>query len=337
MAHYARLYLGDETVLKAAKESLTRPCDFGYFGDLPLFESWGITFSQTRDSDTVERSNYRTILRDLQDMAATVTDDPSEYVQELHTSHWLTGWMDHIVVKVLRDDDPDTVEILFDGDPVKPSNITTVFQYAAEIAVALNESYPIYDESDHSELESEEDWERFTDSWSTVCRGWDADEDGPEPTDEEQTAVHQLLTEQETPIGYWHEEIAEVLQMARAGTHTGLQWLDKYVTPESWTDPTRQREELDRATRREELIQQERDREEHEDQQRAMFEDDAWPGYVERYGLPPWFCRNESGSASTVFQCLLRNGDEMTVDAIKTEIVRQSVNAAYASLGGVTP
>lgn len=197
--------LPEEYLLCAAQEALTRPSDFGYFGDLPLFESWGFTFAQTRDSDALVRSNYRCILRDLAEEAEKITDDTDEYVQEVHCSHWAHGWADHIAVRVLQDQDGEiTVE-----------NLTPVFVVAVEAASAL-EDYPVHDESDYSELESEEIHEAFDNEWDTVVRRWD-EEDGPEPTDDDKEKVWERLTEQEypKPDSIWCGHLEEILMELR--------------------------------------------------------------------------------------------------------------------------
>src|SRR5207248_2266564 len=155
------------------------------------------------------------ILRDVQAFLSQVTDDPDEYVQVVSCSHWAYGWVEHLAVRVLRDDSEETTETLFDGNPIKPSNITAVFSVVADIAIGLREDYSVYDESDYYELESEEDWERFTDEWNAMCLYWDAEDDGPEPTDDEMDSVHRALTEQETPEGYWHEELKTELHKIR--------------------------------------------------------------------------------------------------------------------------
>lgn len=197
--------LPDEYLLSAAREALAQPPHFGYSGDLPLFESWGFTFGQTRDSDVLERSNYRTILRDLIEAAEEISDDADEYVQEVRCSHWAYGWADHIAVRVLQDQDGEiTVE-----------NLTSVFVTAAEIASAL-EDYPAYDESDWSELESEEVWAAFDTEWSAMVGRWD-EEDGPEPTEEDQERVWEQLNQVETPRpdSIWRDDLAELVMELR--------------------------------------------------------------------------------------------------------------------------
>jgi hypothetical protein len=153
--------LDTDTLEKAAREALTRPSDFGYFGDLPLFESWGFVGGQNAASGTVERSNYRVTLAELQGRAThddgDRAEDPSEYVQEVPVSDWLVGSADHLAARVLIDPD----------GPVEAENLTATFIRATELALSLQD-YPVLDESDWSELESEEQ-EAAWDSWlSTV-------------------------------------------------------------------------------------------------------------------------------------------------------------------------
>ena len=197
--------LSNDELLAAAKEALTRPRDFGYHGNLPLFESWGLSFSQTRDSDTVDRSNYRRIFEDLKVVAAEESrnGDEDEYVQDFRSSHWMNGWMEQIAIRVLRDED----------GPVEVGNLTATFVKATEIAYALQD-YPIYDEEDLSSLESDEDDERFDQAWGDMVGRWD-DEEGPVPTEDEKWAVNEAMHECETPQGYDPDELSEVLKGLR--------------------------------------------------------------------------------------------------------------------------
>lgn len=197
--------LPDEYLLRAAQEALTRPSDFGYYGDLPLFQSLGFTFTQTRDSDALGRSNYRTILRDLLKATEEISDDTAEYVQEVHCSHWAYGWAEHIAVRVLHDQDREiTVE-----------NLTPVFVAAVKAASAL-ENYPVYDESDYSALESEEVHEAFDNEWNAMVGRWDED-DGPEPTDEDKERVWERLTDQAypKPDSLWCDNLEKILMELR--------------------------------------------------------------------------------------------------------------------------
>lgn len=149
----------EDTLVKAAREALTRPSDFGYYGRLPMFESWGFVFFQSAASDTLERSNFRVALAALQGRAVhddgdqAEDDDHTLYVQTVGASHWLVGAADHLAVRVLVDE----------GGPVTADNLTHTFVHAAELALSLQD-YPALDESDWSELESEgqdEAWDGY--------------------------------------------------------------------------------------------------------------------------------------------------------------------------------
>lgn len=95
---------------------------FGYHGDRP---DWLIALSQTRDSDTLEQSNYAAMLAHL--MAA----EPDNVATE-RCRHYLCGWVEHILVK--------------------PGSA------AADMAQVLRghfEDYPVLDEEDWSHREYE--------------------------------------------------------------------------------------------------------------------------------------------------------------------------------------
>jgi hypothetical protein len=149
----------DYDYVKAAREALARPDSFGYSGELPLFESWGLTFSVHRDSDALERSNFRRIREDIGEhadvlarMSGAEDATAEQYVDTVSCSHWAVGWMDHLAVRVLIDPDGE----------ITPENITPVFKAATDIAVDLRDEYPAYDEDDLSDVESEDHYETWT-------------------------------------------------------------------------------------------------------------------------------------------------------------------------------
>jgi hypothetical protein len=137
-----------DELVKAAQEALKRPTDVGYFGDRALWSVWGVVGTQGPDPDALEASNWRVTLADLQGRAVhddgDQADDPAEYVDTEVFSHWAYGYVTHMVVRVLVDTD----------GPVETSNLTATFVRAVEIAQSLQD-YPVLDESDYSELESE--------------------------------------------------------------------------------------------------------------------------------------------------------------------------------------
>ncbi len=191
--------IDDEDLVKAAREALTRPSDFGYYGDLPLFESWGLTYAQTRDSDVLNRSNYRRLLEDAKGVATAEdrdnAEDASDYVDVVHCSHWLVGWADHIAVRVLEDPEGDIV----------PENITYTFRFMADACLRLRDEYPIYDESDYSELETQECEAAFESAWDDV--DWSENVPNGEPDNDLKWCVYRILTENETPDGFDSDEI----------------------------------------------------------------------------------------------------------------------------------
>lgn len=125
----------DQEIINRALE---RPSDFAYFGDKPLFETWGLCGPMThRDADALTKSNYRVILKDLQER---FSDDIEADIEVLSSSHWAVGWTEQIMVRVLDDE----------GEP------TEAFAAVLDWADAL-ENYPVADEQDYCcELEREE-------------------------------------------------------------------------------------------------------------------------------------------------------------------------------------
>lgn len=116
---------------------------FAYFGDLPLGETWAGCFGVHRDSDVLERSNWRVIKADLE---KRFPDD----VRDERSSHWLVGWSDSLTVRLLNDD----------GTPTDAAR--AVYQWKEKLA-----DYPVADESDYSELELDDERE----TWENCYRG----------------------------------------------------------------------------------------------------------------------------------------------------------------------
>lgn len=113
----------------AEKMVKDRPSNFAYYGDIPLFKTHAIVYSQHRDSDSIERSNYRCIFQDLKKRYPL-------QVEDFRASHWAVGWMEHITVQMLT----------------KKRKVTAAGKAIIDILNDLD-SYCIYNEEDHSELE----------------------------------------------------------------------------------------------------------------------------------------------------------------------------------------
>jgi len=98
---------------------------FAYYGQR---EGWYIGLSVHRDSDVLERSNWRVIVPTL------LADYPKDAaIERMH--HWAVGWIDYLLVR------PGTAAV------------RTVQEWRAKLA-----DYPIANESDYSDLEYAEEW-----------------------------------------------------------------------------------------------------------------------------------------------------------------------------------
>lgn len=125
-----------ETYKSAA---LKRIPNFGYWGERPLFDTWGVmTVTRHRDSEALERSNFTVVSEDLR------TRFP-ETVEILETRHFAVGWMDHLIFDA---HDPDT--------------LAAVYAWESKLA-----DYPVADEMHYSALVGEEaesaydDWAKY--------------------------------------------------------------------------------------------------------------------------------------------------------------------------------
>ena len=96
------------------------------------WDGWAVApVGRSRDSDTVERSNFRVAL----DRLTHGHTDDGETVRVVREGHFLVGWVEWIAI-----------------DPKDISAMTEAEMIASEL-----EEYPILDDDDHSELEWEEE------------------------------------------------------------------------------------------------------------------------------------------------------------------------------------
>ena len=98
---------------------------FAYWGPN---EGWYMVYSQHRDSDTIERSNWQVM---SEDMVARFPDD----VRIERFSNWLVGWSDHLLVR-----------------PGSPA-VAAAQEYTAKLA-----RYPLLDEELYGLMEFDEEW-----------------------------------------------------------------------------------------------------------------------------------------------------------------------------------
>lgn len=153
----------------AAIEVLQKPPDyFGEINDL-VEQGWGGTFHVHRDSDTVDRCNWTSVIKIMEEKG---------YENDIHVSsnnHWAVGWLDTLMVRVLRckcDEDAGFEPSIrrhpdWESKGVKVwkcHNCLTIAQYTDAFVEALEirarlEDYPILDEDKLSEMEHNEMYE----------------------------------------------------------------------------------------------------------------------------------------------------------------------------------
>lgn len=114
-----------KTLNQSAEECRRAGQPTAYFGKRG---EWYVVIAKSRDARLLEESNFRSTLKAL--------GGESTYVVIERFHHWAVGWIDYILVK--------------------PTSKATV-KRARELLEKL-EQYPVVDESDYSELESEATW-----------------------------------------------------------------------------------------------------------------------------------------------------------------------------------
>lgn len=133
----------DPFLVEVAKAHLVPPGEFGernFSGPDDIGETHMISISQNRDSDALAQSNFAVV---SEDMLERFPDD----VRIMHASHWAVGWVDQLIVRVLKTD----------YKPAMPADwqFTEAFEAIVEWSTNL-ENYPVADESDWSRREHEE-------------------------------------------------------------------------------------------------------------------------------------------------------------------------------------
>ena len=128
--------------VKYAKQALTKPSDFGWFGFDEMFDTWGFAgINKHRDSPLVDLSNWDAVIADIKhEFGDEVYDDN---FSEVGLSHWLVGHADQLCVKILNKS--------IAHDSITDEDITDYFKYVADIALYLSEEYPVFDEQDLSD------------------------------------------------------------------------------------------------------------------------------------------------------------------------------------------
>lgn len=96
--------------------------------------TWLVAATVHRDSDALARSNFRCMQRALEAIDAKRSDDQESMVAIERASYWAVGWIDYLVVQPL----------------------TPVHECAERLLERLA-SYPVLDDDDFSQEETDED------------------------------------------------------------------------------------------------------------------------------------------------------------------------------------
>jgi hypothetical protein len=131
-------------------------------------EGWGGITGIHRDSDLLDESNYETILKILDEKYEKYEDWRVE-----SASHWAVGWMDTLMVRVVKcectEENEDSMPYIVRdmGDRWRcdtcgtTAQYTDIFKECLELQAAL-ENYPVLDEEDYSRREYEDTMEYLT-------------------------------------------------------------------------------------------------------------------------------------------------------------------------------
>jgi hypothetical protein len=120
-----------DNIIICAKESLSKPDDFGYWGSEDTFVTWGFcAIDKTRDSSIMDISNFETISKEL------IEDYPGDFRIESY-GHWAVGEVTRLLCRVLKQE-----------SDIELDNITDAYKKAMSCKDQLND-YPVYDEDDY--------------------------------------------------------------------------------------------------------------------------------------------------------------------------------------------
>ena len=138
-----------ENIEKYAKQATTKPEDFGYWGSEDMFDTWGFTnIDQNRDSDPLEKANFKYITEDL------MGSFPEDYRIESY-NHWAVGSVDRLVCRIYEED---------------RKTIALPFVLAMEWLDKLDE-YPVADEDTYDKMIDDDNVDSI-EFWNTISPGY---------------------------------------------------------------------------------------------------------------------------------------------------------------------
>ena len=138
-----------ENIEKYAKQATTKPEDFGYWGSDDMFDTWGFTnIDQNRDSDPLEKANFKYITEDL------MGSFPEDYRIESY-NHWAVGSVDRLVCRIYEED---------------RKTIALPFVLAMEWLDKLDD-YPVADEDTYGKMIDDDNVDSI-EFWNTISPGY---------------------------------------------------------------------------------------------------------------------------------------------------------------------
>jgi len=139
----------DEQLLKMARQSITKPEDFGHWGRSDMFNTWGFGgIDYHSQSRLYDKHNWNALIRIFKaDSLGIIKDDifdiDKDDLDTENYKHWAVGEIDRVIVKVLKDLDRGLVI----------DNIADSFRIICWFHNCL-EDYPIFNEDEY--------WEELT-------------------------------------------------------------------------------------------------------------------------------------------------------------------------------
>ncbi len=144
-------------ITKLIKQAIKRPSDFGYSGDLDLFNTWALgPVIEHRDSGLLDQSNSAAIQAELEKHP-----EFNDQWEITHCGHWAVGWVDHLSYKVIE----NRRAVLH----TTVTKIAPVALFIRDLYEQLDD-YPILNEDDYSQREYDATYENIKNEASYVAR-----------------------------------------------------------------------------------------------------------------------------------------------------------------------
>lgn len=259
----------DEELAKAAAEALERPSDAAFWGEGMYTTHGPVISWADRSDDLLAESNFKMVREYLQGVAAATEhydadccwDGESKKgyatahqphdgdVFDASVSHWAVGSMQQVWVRVYEErcyncdaeiehgtgdvfyalEGGDRTHCGAEEDSWHVGDYTEAFIAAVEAMLKLRDDYPIFDEDDYNERESEATEEAITDAFDMAVRLLDDDARG-DLDDERVTAIAAEVRDSEDFTDDYpcrsddvdYEEIGRMVTKAAAAESGGL-------------------------------------------------------------------------------------------------------------------